>query len=102
MLQKMQAEILYFLWSILTGMLMGLGGNGMAYLHRKHRRRVWMGMLDLFYWFLMGVGLFLLCYHQNSGVLRGYAVTGNLLGYGILQMLAAMVKKGIARRRKTE
>jgi len=101
MLQKMQAEIIYFAWSVLTGVSVALGGDGMSWIHRRHRRSKWVGILDLLYWFLMGVGMFLLCYHQNSGVLRGYAVVGNLLGYGIWRMITGLVEKGIARRRKT-
>ena len=98
----MQAEILYFAWSVLAGGLMALGGAGMEWLHHRHRRRLWLSVLDLLYWYMLGVGLFLLCYHRNSGVLRGYAMLGNLLGYMGVRLLGRWWEKGIARRKKTE
>ena len=86
MLVRMQAELLYFALSIAAGALAALLGSGMKWLHRRKRLAVWLGLLDLLYWFLFGFSLFLLCFYQNSGIFRGYAVAGTLCGYSLFRI----------------
>ena len=84
MLVRMQAELLYFALSIVAGVLAAFLGSGIKWLHWRRRRAIWLGCLDLLYWLLFGLSLFLLCFYQNSGIFRGYAVAGTLLGYGLV------------------
>lgn len=81
MLIRMQAELLYFALSIAAGVLAAFLGSGMKWLHQRRKLAVWLSFLDLLYWLLFGFALFLLCFYQNSGIFRGYAVAGTLFGY---------------------
>lgn len=98
MLLQMRAELIYFAVSILVGAAAALLGAGMDLLHGKCRRlTVWLGILDLLYWFGMALVFFLLCFRQNSGVFRGYAAAGTMAGYiftkKILKNIAKRIKK---------
>lgn len=87
MLLQMRAELIYFAISILYGAGAALLGMGMDFLHRKGRHlAVWLGILDLLYWFGMAFLFFILCFWQNSGVFRGYAAAGTLLGYLLINL----------------
>lgn len=99
MLVRMQAELLYFALSIVAGVLAAFLGSGIKWLHWRRRRAIWLGCLDLLYWLLFGLSLFLLCFYQNSGIFRGYAVAGTLLGYGLVWAGERVCRKNGNRRR---
>lgn len=80
MQEQMQAELIYFGLSVLMGVLAAMVAAGLDRLHRRYRRGIWLGLLDLGYWVLAGTALFLLCYARNSGILRAYALAGTLAG----------------------
>ncbi len=90
MLLRMQAELWYFLWSMGAGAGMGSLGSGMRWLHLRRRASIWLGLLDLLYWLLSGLALFLLCFYENSGILRGYAVVGTLAGWRLWKALTRL------------
>ena len=93
MLLRMKAELVYFALSVAAGLLAALLGAGVKWLHQSRRLAIWLGFLDLAYWFLLGFALFLLCFFQNSGVFRGYAAAGTALGYAIVWAVAALWRK---------
>lgn len=96
MLLRMQAELIYFALSVLCGLAASVIGSGISLLHRKRKQAVWLGMLDLIYWFGIGFFFFIVCFVKNDGVFRGYAAVGTLIGCGIEFCL----KKAIAKLRQ--
>ena len=108
MWKQMQAELVYFGMSVLAGMLAGLLTFALDLLRQKRWRGrwLWMGLLDLGYWFFLGFLLFGLSYVQNSGTLRGYALAGTLAGAMVcLRQLSRFQckkrKKEVAHSKKT-
>ena len=93
MLLRMQAELIYFALSMAAGVLAAVSGSGIKWLHRRRKLAVWLGFLDVLYWLLLGFLLFLLCFYQNSGIFRGYAVAGTLAGYGLFSGVARLRRK---------
>ena len=83
MLLTMRAELLYFGLSIGLGYVMSRLAKGIGILHKKGGTPIWLGCLDVIYWLLAGVILFLLCFHRNDGILRGYAAVGTLIGWNL-------------------
>lgn len=96
MLVRMQAELTYFALSVLCGLAASVLGCGISLLHRKKKRAVWLGLLDLAYWFTAGFFFFIVCFLKNDGVFRGYAVAGTLTGC----LIVSCIKKGIAKRKE--
>ncbi|MDY3919263.1 MAG: spore cortex biosynthesis protein YabQ [Candidatus Limivivens sp.] len=74
-------EARFFLISVLTGAVI-LMGYGLIRAVRLEfpRGSLRMGLEDFLYWTAAGVAFFLVTFWKNSGMLRGFAFVGLLLG----------------------
>lgn len=48
---------------------------------------IWIGAEDFFYWLVCTAVVFVMLYHQNDGMIRGFAIGGVLLGMGLYFLL---------------
>ena len=53
----MREELTYFGWSVVAGVMVGLLGSILQVLHNRYKRPVWLGFLDLGYWYASAFGL---------------------------------------------
>ncbi|MDO5426195.1 MAG: spore cortex biosynthesis protein YabQ [Eubacteriales bacterium] len=85
-------EARFFLLSVLTGSVIGLGyGLIRAVRLEFPPGRFRMGAEDFLYWTAAGIAFFLVTFWKNSGMLRGFSLIGLLIGmilyYSLLDRL---------------
>ena len=81
MSQGIVQEVTFFLHSILMGLVITFAYDWILIFRKLFRHgKFWMSVEDFIYWFVCGIGVFYMLYHENNGVLRWFAVMGAALG----------------------
>lgn len=87
-------EILFFTFSILTGILL-LWVYDVLRIFRRilPHKGVLVSLEDFFYWCGASLVIFSMIFKENDGVLRGYAFVGILVGVWIQWLLEVFLRK---------
>lgn len=81
MSQDIVQEIVFFLHSILMGLVITFAYDWVLILRKLFRHgRFLMSAEDFIYWFVCGISVFYMLYKENNGILRWFAVMGAALG----------------------
>ncbi|MEZ3507202.1 MAG: spore cortex biosynthesis protein YabQ [Lachnospiraceae bacterium] len=81
MSQDIVQEIIFFLHSILMGLVITFAYDWILVFRKLFTHgRFLISLEDLLYWFVCGIGVFYMLYKENNGVLRWFAVMGAALG----------------------
>ena len=81
MSQDIVQEIIFFLHSILMGLVITFAYDWILVFRKLFTHgRFLISLEDLLYWFVCGIGVFYMLYKENNGVLRWFAVVGAALG----------------------
>lgn len=81
MSQDIVQEIVFFLHSILMGLIITFAYDWILVLRKLFTHGMFlMSVEDFIYWFICGISVFYMLYRENNGVLRWFAVMGAALG----------------------
>lgn len=81
MSQDIVQEIVFFLHSILMGLIITFAYDWILVLRKLFTHGMFlMSVEDFIYWFVCGISVFYMLYRENNGVLRWFAVMGAALG----------------------
>jgi spore cortex biosynthesis protein YabQ len=81
MSKAINQELLFFLSSILTGVLIALLYDIIRIIRRlvKHGS-FWVALEDTVYWIGSALVVFIMMYEKNDGAIRGFSIAGIILG----------------------
>lgn len=81
MSQDIVQEIIFFLHSILIGLIITFAYDWILVLRKLFTHGMFLiSVEDFIYWFVCGISVFYMLYRENNGVLRWFAVMGAALG----------------------
>lgn len=81
MSQDIVQEIIFFLHSILIGLIITFAYDWILVLRKLFTHGMFLiSVEDFIYWFVCGISVFYMLYRENNGVLRWFAVVGAALG----------------------
>lgn len=81
MSQDIVQEIIFFLHSILIGLIITFAYDWILVLRKLFTHGMFLiSVEDFIYWFVCGISVFYMLYRENNGILRWFAVVGAALG----------------------
>ena len=80
-------QVYIFLWSILTGAILGLLFDLFRGLRFKGIKDIWVYIQDIIFWLVAALIIIVSAFVINEGELRGYMLIGYLLGAGFYMLL---------------
>lgn len=80
-------QVYVFLWSIVTGAILGILFDLFRAFRFKGIRDVWVYIQDIIFWLVTAVIIIASAFMINEGQLRGYMLIGYLLGAGFYMLL---------------
>ncbi len=80
-------QVYVFLWSIITGTVLGLLFDFFRAFRFKGIKDIWVYIQDIIFWLVTAVIIIISSFLINNGELRGYMLIGYLLGAGFYMLL---------------
>ena len=80
-------QVYVFLWSIVTGAVLGVLFDFFRAFRYKGIRDIWVYIQDIIFWLVTAVIIIASAFLINEGQLRGYMLIGYLLGAGFYMLL---------------
>lgn len=88
MSQDIVQEIIFFLHSILIGLIITFAYDWILVLRKLFTHGMFLiSVEDFIYWFVCGISVFYMLYRENNGILRWFAVVGAALGMMIYKTI---------------
>ena len=84
-------QVYVFLWSIVTGIILGVLFDFFRAFRFKGIRDIWVYIQDIIFWFVTAVIIIASAFIINEGQLRGYMLIGYLLGVGFYMLLFSKI-----------
>ena len=80
-------QVYVFLWSIVTGAILGVLFDFFRGFRFKGIRDIWVYIQDIIFWIVAAIIIIASAFLINQGQLRGYMLIGYLLGAGFYMLL---------------
>ena len=80
-------QVYIFIWSILTGVILGILFDVFRGFRWEGIRDIWVYIQDIIFWIISAIVIIVSAFLINEGELRGYMLIGYLLGAGFYMLL---------------